>query len=254
MTVSETVQTVERALTIMEVLSDYPDGLRIIDISSLTKLHKSTVHRLLGTLIQKGYVTQNLETNEYQLTFKLFEIGSKKVKSLDIISVAKPHLSRLMNETNEVVHLVVPEGAEVIYVYKEESLETIRMHSYIGMRSPMYCTAVGKAILANMPISEVNKKWETSIIEKKTPNTITDLDKFIEELKLVKEQGYAVDKEENELGVTCLGTAIFDYTKKPRAAISISGPTSRMYDKIELFSKFLIEKSEEISYELGYRK
>jgi len=253
--VSEAVQTVERALTILEVLSDYPDGLRITEISAITNLHKSTVHRLLGSLMQNGYVKQNLETSKYQLTFKLFELGSKKIKSMDIVSAAKHHISTLNDKTNEVIHLVVPEGAEVIYVYKAETLNTIRMHSYIGMKSPMYCTAVGKAILASLSPSEIMEIWEKSTINKNTPNTITDLDDLMKELELVKAQGYAVDKEENELGVTCIGTAIFDYTGAPNAAISISGPTSRITgEKMQSFAKLLIETSEQISNELGYRK
>ncbi|HLR20804.1 MAG TPA: IclR family transcriptional regulator, partial [Tissierellaceae bacterium] len=180
------VQSVDRALSILELISNHNDGLRIIDISEETGLHKSTVHRLLGTLIHKGFVEQDLNTNKYKISLKLYELGSKKIESLDILEVSKPYTKMLMTELNEVVHLVIRDGNYIAYVDKVEADNTIRMASTVGRRSPLYCTSVGKVILAFMDEEEVKKIWQNSSIQKLTKNTITDFEELKKELDIVR--------------------------------------------------------------------
>ncbi|NLM14188.1 MAG: IclR family transcriptional regulator [Epulopiscium sp.] len=250
----DVVQSVARTLSILEVLSDYEDGLGLAELSIKLDLHKSTVHRLLSTLIVMGYVEQNAVTNKYKITLKLFELGSKRIANMDILEIAKPYLKELMEKTNEVVHLVIRENTDIIYIDKVESETTIRMHSRIGRRSPMYCTAVGKAMMAWLHEKEVEDIWNKSDIHQYTPFTIVNLEDMKKELKLIKQRGFAMDDQENELEVRCIGASIFDYTGKPCAAISISGPITRMTDeRIEQFSKWLIHYTLEISKELGYK-
>lgn len=251
----EIVQSVDRSLSILEVLSDYEDGLGITEISEKVKLHKSTVHRLLATLIFKGYVEQSYETNKYKLTLKLFELGNKKVEKMDLVAVARPYLKKLVEKTNEVVHLVVSEGTEIIYVGKEESQNTIRTHSRIGYRRPLYCTAVGKSILSYMKDEEVEDIWNKSNIERLTEYTITNFDEFKRYLNEVREKGYAVDEQENEIGVRCVGASIFNHKGEVCGAISISGSIISFTEaKLEEFSKLAIEYADKISKELGYRR
>ncbi|MDW7674050.1 MAG: IclR family transcriptional regulator [Bacillota bacterium] len=251
---ADSVQSLDRALSILELLSDFEEGLGLLEISSKLSLHKSTAHRLLASLIQNGYVEQNQSTNKYKLTFKLFELGNKKVEKMDILTLAKPYLTDLMEQTNETVHLVIRENKDIVYISKVESSNTIRMISSIGKKSPMYCTAVGKAILANLPEVEVNHIWSNTEINKLTEYTITDLNKLKEELKKIKERGFAIDEEENELGVRCIGAVIYDHQGNPNAAISISGPATRMTDeKIVDSARLLLQQSMKISKELGYR-
>lgn len=250
----EIVQSVDRTLSILEVLSDYENGLGITDLSERVGLHKSTVHRLLSTLIHKGYVKQNEETNRYELTLKLFELGNKKVEKMNIVTVAKPFIQELMEKTNEVIHLVIGEGSEIVYVAKVEPQKTIRMYSSIGKRTPMYCTSVGKSMLSYMTEEDVEKIWENSPIKKLTENTITDLEAFKVHLKMVKEKRFAIDEQENEIGIRCVGASILDYKGTVCGAISISGSTiSFTEEKIEEFSTLLIECAGKISRELGYR-
>jgi IclR family KDG regulon transcriptional repressor len=250
----EVVQSVERTLSIIEVLSEYEDGLGLTEISEKVALHKSTVHRLLYTLMVKGYVHQNEETNKYKLTLKLFEIGSKKVEKMNIVTAARPLLQELMEKTNEVIHLVVREGTEIVYIAKVESQNPIRMYSRIGKRSQVYCTAVGKSMLAHMSEEEVLSIWKNSHIDKLTEYTITDFDKFKEVLSTVKEKGYAIDEQENEIGIRCTAASILDYKGEVCGAISISGSIiSFKEDKVEEFSKLIIEYAGKISRELGYR-
>lgn len=249
----EVVQSVERTLSILETLSEHGNGLGITEISEKVNLHKSTVHRLLNTLIVKGYVEQNNETNRYKLTFKLFELGSKKVEKMNIVSAARPLLNELMNKTNEVIHLVVREGTEIVYIVKVESQNPIRMYSRIGKRMPVYCTAVGKAMMSYMSQEEIKSIWQNSHIEKLTQYTITDFDEFNKNLEIIKNQGYAMDEQENEIGIRCIASVVRDYRGKVCAAISISGSIiSFKEEDIDKFSKLIIEYASKISKELGY--
>lgn len=251
----DVVQSVDRALSILEVLSDYNEGLGVTEISDRIGLHKSTVHRLLGTLIYRGYVTQDSESNKYKITLKLFELGNKKVEDMDILTVSKPYTKELMEKVNEVVHFVIREGNNIVYIDKVEADNTIRMASTIGRRSPLYCTAVGKAILAQLSDKEVEKIWNSSKIEKFTEFTITDLKEMKEELEKVRQKGYAIDNEENELGVRCAGAPVFNRFGKVEGAISISGPTIRVTEgKVEEFAKEVVKYAGLISKELGYKE
>ncbi len=250
----ELVQSVDRTLTLLEVLSDYSDGLGITEISDLVGLHKSTVHRLLSTLIYKGYVVQDEESSKYKITFKLFELGSKKVHKLDLLKISRPYTKMLMESVNEVVHLIIREETDIVYIDKVEANNTISMASRIGKRNPLYCTATGKAILAFLPEDEVLKVWNSSKIVKLTKNTNIDFILFKKELQEVKKNGYAIDDEENEMGVKCVGAPIFNMSGDVVAAISVSGPITRITDeKIDFISNEVIKTTNLISKEMGYK-
>lgn len=251
----EVVQSVERALTILELLTDYNEGLRITEISKKVNLHKSTVHRLLSTLMHKGYVTQNIESNKYKVTLKLFELGNKKLEDMDILNVSKIYIESLMKTLNEVVHLVIRDENEIVYIDKVEADNTIRMASNIGRRSLLYCTSVGKAMLAYMTDEEVEGIWDKSKIEKRTPNTITDFDVLKKELEIIRKTGYSVDDEENEIGVRCIGAPVFNRFGKVEGGISISGPSIRITkDKVEEVAREVTKYANMISRELGYMR
>lgn len=134
-------------------------------------------------------------------------------------------------ETNEVIHLVVYDQGEVVYIERLEGNETLRMHSKVGKRASMHCTSVGKAILAYLPASVVLDILERKGMAMQTDKTITKKENFIEELAKVKQKGYALDLEENEYGITCIAVPIFDHMGKVVAAISVSEPTLRMTDE-----------------------
>lgn len=248
------VQSVDRTLTILEVLSDYEDGLGITEISEKVELHKSTVHRLLNTLVYKEYIKQDKNTNKYGLTLKLFELGNKKVEKMDIVSIAQPYLKELVEKTNEVVHLVVREGIEVMYLSKVEPQKSMKMYTRIGMRKPMYCTAMGKAMLSHMTKEEIDKIWNASDIKRLTDNTIVDLCKLKENLIDIRTKGYAMDEQEVEMGIRCIGTVVRDYKGQVCGGISLSSSIITFTeDKEEFFSKMLLEYADKISKELGYR-
>ncbi len=250
---SNIVQSVERALSIMELLSEHNEGLGITEIGEKTDLHKSTVHRLLATLIHKGFVEQSEVTNNYRNSLRIYEIGSRRVANLDILSVSKPFTEKLMKDLNEVVHLVVSDEECIVYIDKVEANNTIQMSSTIGKRSPAYSTSVGKAILAFSNVEEVSKVWQTSDLKKYTSNTIVDYEEFKKELNKINKLGYAEDDEENEIGLRCIGAPIFGITGRVEGAISISGPSSRVTkEKVEEIGKKVKGCAREISKELGY--
>lgn len=250
----ESVQSVDRALCILESLSDYEDGLGITEIGQKVNLHKSTVYRLVNTLVNKGYIKQDYSTNKYRLTLKLFELGSKKVEKMDLVGISKPYLNELMEKTGEVVHLVVREGIQIVYVSKVEPKKSIMMYTRIGMSKPMYCTAMGKAMMAELTDEEVEDIWNKSDIEKYTENTIVDLQKLKENLKKVKQDGFALDNQEVENGIVCQGAVIKDYRGKICGAISVSSSIINFHEKKLMYiSNLLLEYANKISKELGYK-
>lgn len=226
---STPVQSIDRVFDIVEALSSSPHGMSLTDLAAAVGLHVSTVHRLLASLSSRGYVQKDIETGKYRLTLKMFEVGSRAACGVNLVSIARPYLERLAEFSGEAVHLVARMGDEVVYLYKEDTSSSIaRMASFVGLKNPMYCTGVGKCILANLPPEAVRGIWDRSVITAFTPNTITDLDRLTAELKQIKAQGYALDNEEHEPGVFCIAAPIFDYSAHPVAAISVSAPASRM--------------------------
>ena len=179
------VQSVERIFQLIEHLAAHPTGVSLQRLAEETGLAKSTVHRLLASLVGLGYVVQDEENGHYRLTLKMFELSSGIVDSMDIMGVAKAHLERLSQRTGEAVHLVIRDGRDIVYIYKTES-GPMRMSSRVGLRSPLYCTGVGKAILATLPGDELEDIWTHSNVQKLTDKTITDLEELRSQLVEVR--------------------------------------------------------------------
>ena len=223
------VQSLERAFDLLEILCRSRGGATIAALSAQTGLHKSTVHRLLGTMAGRGYVTQDSASSSYHAGMKLCELSSYITENFDIVERARATMERLARETGETVHLVMREQNEIVYVHKVDSVHSaIRMFSRIGMRRPLFCTGVGKAILATLPEDEVQAVWQASDVRAYTEHTIVEARAFTQELANIRHVGYARDNEENELGVQCVAAAIPDYTGRASYAMSISAPVSRM--------------------------
>lgn len=248
------VQSAERIFQVMEMLADNGE-MGVMELSAALNLHKSTVHRLLMSLIYMGYAKQDEATQKYMLSYKVVNMASKVLERIDILQVAKPYMERLSDLSGETVHLVQREENNILYIYKiEAKVGTIRMVSQVGMVHPMYCSGVGKAIMATLPEEEVKKIWDESIIEEKTDKTITDYAKMQEVLEEVRKNGYALDEEENEKGVRCIAACLYGHQKEVKYAFSISGPTSRMTrERVRELSVDMLKVQEELSRELGYQ-
>ena len=249
------VQSVERTFQIMETLAESPKGLGLLEVSKGVGLHKSTTHRLLSCLIQMGYATQDSMTGAYKLTFKLFELSSRLVEGTDLLSACKPHLDRLSALSEEAVHLVIPSDTNIVYIYKVDAANksAVRMSSRVGLSIPMYCTGCGKAILAWLSQAEVAQVWKRSSIRTLTPHTIVQLEELETQLSEIRQQGFAVDNEENEMGVRCLAVPILDFNRRPVGAFSISAPVSRMdEERMEAIRELAVTAQRDIMRSLGY--
>ena len=251
MTEKNGVQSVERIFGIIEALAAHPGGAGLQQLAADTGLAKSTAHRLLASLVGLGYAMQDADNGRYRLTLKMFELSSGIVNSMDIMSVAKLHLERLAQRTGEAVHLVIRDGKDIVYLYKTES-GPMRMASRVGLRSPLYCTGVGKAILAGLPEQEVDEVWRHSTPKKLTGRTITDLPTLKLQLAEVRACGYAIDDEENELGIRCVAVAIPGPGGRPEGAFSISGLAPYMsYERIRRVARLALETRDDIVRDMG---
>lgn len=247
------IQSVDRIFMIIELLSLHPKGISLTEICSATSLPKGTVSRMLAALIAHGYAVQEIDTKRYRLTMRLFEIGSRVAGSANILSVARPYLEYLSNISGEAVHLVSRVKDEVIYLYKEEASNSIvRMSSFVGLRNPMYCTGVGKSILAFLPDEEIQAIWKRTVPVQFTPKTITTFSALEQDIALIRQRGYAIDDEEHEVGVRCIAAPILDFSGTPVAAISLSAPSARLRDEeIEKYAPMVLSAASNISRYFG---
>lgn len=247
------VQTLERALDIMEVLACSEEPLGVTEIGKRIGLHKSTVHRMLQTLCYRGYVEREKDRERYSLGIKIVELGMTFLNDLEIRKVAASHLVSLAKSFDEVVHLVMPDNGEVVFIDMRESSRVISFHSKVGGRAFMHSTAVGKAILATLPEEEVRNLLKSKGMPGLTHKTITEPDRMIEELHKIVKTGIAIADEENEVGIMSLGTSVFDYSGRAIGAISVSGPINRLKEKgIEKIGEQIKQAGQEISAKLGY--
>jgi len=216
------VQAVERAGQLLEVLARHDAG--ISEMARETGLHKATVHRLIRTLEQTGLVQVTPDGTRYRLGLRLAEFGSQALARLDLREVARPHLRELRDRTRLPVHLAVLDGTEVVYIEKLDSPANLRMASYVGARNPIYCTSLGKAILAALPEDKADQLLAQVPLVPRTANTIVDPGRLALQLAAVREQGYSLDNEENEDGIRCVGAAVRGRDGRVIGAVSVSGP------------------------------
>lgn len=242
-----------KGLRLLETLaaSDQPRG--VTDLASELKFTKSNVHRLLATLQQQGYVRQIPPHSLYELTTKIWELGNSVIQRMDLLKVAHPAMVKLAEITGETIHLSVLENMDVIYVDKIESEHHVRAHTSIGARAPSYTVATGKAMLAQMPDSYLDRF--PASLERYTDTTRTSLEELKKDIELVRQQGYAVVPHgEWREGIAAVACAIIGRSGELVGAIGMSGPDSRIKRKqLKQFSSDVMEAARTIGVALGYR-
>lgn len=249
------VQVLDRAFTILNALAEDGPELGLTELSGRLRLHKSTVHRLLMMLEQNRYVEKNPSSAQYRLGWKLFELGMQAVARRDLFQLAPPIVEWLMAETGETAHLGILREGEVVSVVNAESQQTVRTPSTVGRRAPAHCTSVGKAILAFLPRQQVVEFVRTHGLRSYTRNTITRLSLLESELRRTRELGYAVDDEEREDGLRCIGAPVRDHTGRIVAAISIAGPAFRVgQDRLPALAASVMSGAARLSASLGYQQ
>ncbi|UCC64220.1 MAG: IclR family transcriptional regulator [Anaerolineae bacterium] len=249
----KTSTTVAKAFAILDMLvSKGGNGLSLSEVSSHLQVSKSTAHRYLTTLEELEVVTRD-ERDHFALGPKLIELTGAFLSTYDLRTESDPSLNKLSAQTQETVHLAIPSGNAVVYVAKVDSPHSVRMASRLGTRNPLHCTALGKAILAHYPPDRVEEIIREGL-SARTPHTLTTPEALRAELECVRAQGFATDDQENEIGVRCASAPIFDYTGKVIAAISVSGPASRVTRErsIEL-GPLVKEAAQQVSRRMGYQ-
>ncbi|MEU5860551.1 IclR family transcriptional regulator [Nonomuraea sp. NPDC047529] len=218
------VQSVERALDVLEALAGHGGEAGLSEIAATTGLPYGTIHRLLQTLLARGYVRQESD-RRYALGGGLVRLGGIAESMVGVW--AQPYLARMVELSGETANLAVLEGDFVVYVAQVPSPRRLRMFAEVGRRVLPHSTAVGKALLAGRGAAEAMAVFERTGMPRRTPNTITDAAGMLAELDRVKERGYATDLGEEELGVHCLAVPIRDGDRVV-AAMSVSGPAERI--------------------------
>lgn len=217
------VQSVDRAFELLELVTDAGGEATLSQLAEASGLPQPTIHRLLRTLIVGGYIRQQ-PSRRYSLGPRLIRLGETASRVLG--ASARPHLTRLRDQTGETSNMAVLDGDQVVYVAQVPSPHAMRMFTEVGQRVDLHCTAVGKAVLATLAPDEADRVLSRLSMSPRTPHTLTDPAVLRTEIDRIRIQGYAQDDGEQELGVRCFAVAVPN--APTRAAISISGPQSRV--------------------------
>ncbi|MBT9385915.1 helix-turn-helix domain-containing protein [Pseudooceanicola sp. CBS1P-1] len=252
---SENVASVLKVFSVLETLSE-DDTASLATIAQHAMTSKSTTHRLLQTMVDLGYVTQDPETEKYGLTLKLFSVAARALKQDgDIVQVADAGMGKLSRATGESINLGLLESHDqrVVYVHSYPSVYSLSMKSTIGMRNPLHSTSLGKALLAFRDPSEIEERIAAMELSRRAPNTITDPQVLRDQLALTRSRGFAEEIEESEAGVRCMAVPLLNHLGRSVGAISIAFPIfrfdeARRADYIDL----LLATGQEISAALGH--
>jgi DNA-binding IclR family transcriptional regulator len=249
------IESIKRAIQVLNSFTLNEKELGVTELSKRLNLHKSTIHRILITLEDEGFIVKNQITQKYYLGMKLFKLGNILQNQMEIRSLALPIMKELAQKTEESIDLNIVSDGKRVSIEKVESSQDIRHIIQLGKSLPLYCGGSGKALLAFLPEEEIDRFIKETKLEKLGPNTITDPEKLKGHLIKIKKNGYAISFEERLLGSISIAAPIKDYSGKLVASLSVSGPISRFNKKkISLYISLVKEATCRISLLLGYRK
>jgi DNA-binding IclR family transcriptional regulator len=248
------IQSIEKVLDIIEILSSEPEGLKAKDIAQKLKYPLSTIYRLLGTLSKREYVRQNAETDRFLLTTKLLTLSGHLIRRSKLAEKSYPHLRELLSRCDETVHLAVRDGIEVVYIHSIISRDLPSTYMLVGgHRRPAHATALGKALLSALTDEEVRALAQEKGLIKITSNTITTIESLLADLQETRRRGYAIDDQEGGVGGRCVAATAKDDRGRVVAAVSITGPVSKINrETYDYYGEMVIETCRKISEDLGY--
>jgi DNA-binding IclR family transcriptional regulator len=242
-----------RLFQIIEFLANSKDWVSLRTMARELHINAASAYRALNSLKEMGYVRQQPQDSKYQLTLKIAWVSAQVLENVQLRQIAHPFLQHLTSVTNETTHLAVLEDAEFVYIDKVDNTQAMRMRSRVGQRGKLHSTAAGKSMLAFMPEAELEPLLSHLKFPPLTENTITDPKKFREQLAKIRQLGYALDDEENEMGIRCIGSPIHDHAGRLSGALSISGWTITMTrERVPQLAPELLRTSSRISQELGF--
>ena len=243
--------TLERGLSVLEFFAEEGEASASGVVESLG-LSRSATYRILDMLKQRQYLEVNPVSKKLRLGVKAVELGMAALSEINVVRLAPQYLQDLVESTRETVFLAVADGDAMVYVYKEEGPQAIKMSSQLGSRRPIYCTALGKAYMAALPDAVLTSLLGTLDLRRFTANTITDVATLEAEILTTRERGYAVDRVEVEEGVACCGAALRDHRGLPVAAISVAGPADRILPQEDTIGPLVARTASVISKRLGF--
>ncbi|MCC7354991.1 MAG: IclR family transcriptional regulator [Anaerolineae bacterium] len=247
------IQSLDRGLQLLEFLSQSSEPMGLAELAGLLRVDRSTAHRLLGTLAQRDFVRQDPESKHYSLGLKVVELSRRAVDGLTLRIVARDRLRHLVHESGESVNLVVMVRDQVVCVDAEPSPAVLAVSDEVGAIYALHATAAGKILLAHLPDAQRTNLLSREPLPGYTLRTLTDLNTLQAHLQLVRQQGYALDDEERFSGVRCVAAPVRDRRSKVVAAISISGPATRItLEKVPELAGLVKKTASDISTALGY--
>jgi DNA-binding IclR family transcriptional regulator len=246
------LSSVRNALRILKSYSTYEPTKKVSELANSLGLAKSTVSRIMSTLASEGFVEKDPDTNAYRLGLSLLTLGGIVSINIDVNTEAIPVLNNLMTKTGETAHLAILDGLDTIYIQKKECNHPVRILTHLGRRNPAYCTSSGKVLLA-FSKDDILEKVIQNGLKAFSKNTITDPVKLKKQIKLIREQGYAISTEELTEGTRSIAAPVFDYTGKVICAINIVGPIMRLQDhKLPSLIRHVKDAAKEVSKKMGY--
>lgn len=245
------LHSLDRAVSVLEVLGQSDTPLSLSEICQRMSLHKSTAHRSLMVL-ERSALIERTQENRFRLGLKLYELGNRAVEQIDLRARVQPFFRRLSTQVGETVHLSVLQKTSVVYLDKAEPNRRVCMSSKIGTSNPVYCTSMGKAMLAFQPEEVMEQIIAKIRFVRYTTKTLTSREALLKALDRIRRRGYAIDDEEIEVGVRCVGAPIFDESRRVIAAVSVSGPASRItVQSVPAIAEHLLRCCRDISASLG---
>jgi IclR family transcriptional regulator, acetate operon repressor len=247
------IQALDRAFLILDVMADAGGEAKLTEIAASAGLNVSTCHHLISTLHNWGYVARGINSRSYVLGSRILHLSAACLRRVDLPRRAQSFVDRLNDQTREAVQLAIMQDTNLVHILRREARHAVRVEAgFGGNANAAHATATGKAILAWLPLTEVDRIVADKGLTTFTPGTITDIDKLKEELRLVRRNGYSIDREEFRPGVICLGAAIRDHAGAVVGSISVSSPAFRSTPEyIEQMKGHLIAAADELSIELG---
>lgn len=216
------IEALHRGLSILEVFSQDLAPLSLAEISAKVELDKSTVFRFAYTLEQLGYLERDSETKRYRPGLQVLKLGFSALNSLDIVQLARPYLLALQKETNESVNMAIRDGGDIVYIARYTPPQIVNINLQVGSRLPVYCTSMGKALLAYLSDEEVFDLLGPGPYESLTPSTITSFDELVADLAATRALGYAISDEELTEGVRSAAALIRRENNSFVASINVS--------------------------------
>jgi IclR family acetate operon transcriptional repressor len=247
------MKSLDKALDIVELIADR-SGIGVREIAQRCGLPPATAHRIVAALTRRGYLDKNPRSHGYRLSPRFLVLGEKVQQQIDVVSVARPFLERLMADTRENANLCIRDGHKIVYVDQVGSPDhNLRIFTKLGGSAPLYASGVGKVFLSHFSESQLESYLKDVTRKRYTPHTLTTQKALVSSIQAIHDAGYAVDNQEKEVGVRCVAAPVYDHAGRIRAAVSVSGATQRLSMKrLPALGRRVAACARQISAALGH--